>query len=290
MNVKEILQTRNIAFKEANNDFVIRCLNPEHEDRNPSLRVDKTTGIFGCFSCGFAGNLYTHFGIDQSLIDIKVITLKKKLDSLKYTSISMPLGAEPYNASYRGVSVSTLTEFGAFTCPQDKFDDRIVFPIRNILGQIVGFVARHLYSDEEPKYLVIPEHAKMGLYPARPNIIKNSIILVEGIFDMLNLYDGGLTNTVCMFGVSFGAVKKRQKIEENIKKLEQYKIMGASKIYLLLDGDEAGQKAARNMEKNYSKDFVIENIELPDGVDPGSLSKQHVKELKEYLYGKDSIS
>jgi DNA primase len=197
----------------------------------------------------------------------------------------MPLGAEPYNSSYRGVSASTLQHFEAFTCPQKDFDDRIVFPIRNILGQIVGFVARHLYSDEDPKYLVIPEHAKLGLFPANPDIINKSIILVEGIFDMLKLHSSGLTNTVCMFGTSFGNVKKKQRIEENIKKLEQYKLMGASKLYLLLDGDEAGQSAARNMEKNYSKDFIIENIELPEGIDPGSLSDQHLKELKDYLYG-----
>lgn len=290
MNVKEVLDSKNIAYKEATGDYVTKCLNPEHPDRNPSLRIDKITGMFNCFSCAFSGNIFNYFNINQSLTDIKILLFKKKIQSLRHISIYMPLGAEPVTQEFRGISASTLQKFEAFIHSDKVYEDRIVFPIRNILGHITGFVARHMYSDENPKYVIEPNHANISLYPAAPEIIGNSIILVEGIFDMLNLYDNGLTNTVCTFGTAFGSVKKKEKIAKNLKKLAQFKMMGATKLILLFDGDKPGRDAANNMEKIYKEDFIIENIELPEDQDPGKLSKGSIKQLKEYLYGKDSNS
>ena len=48
--IDDILEQRGIKYIERGNDFLVRCLNPEHEDSNPSMRIDKFTGIFHCFS------------------------------------------------------------------------------------------------------------------------------------------------------------------------------------------------------------------------------------------------
>ena len=53
MKVVDILQERKLEFKVSGRDYLVRCLNPEHEDRNPSMRIDNITGIFNCFSCGY---------------------------------------------------------------------------------------------------------------------------------------------------------------------------------------------------------------------------------------------
>ena len=58
MKVVDILQERKLEFKVSGRDYLVRCLNPEHEDRNPSMRIDNITGIFNCFSCGYKGNLF----------------------------------------------------------------------------------------------------------------------------------------------------------------------------------------------------------------------------------------
>ena len=71
MRVDEILQERNIDFKVSGRDYVIKCLNPEHDDKNPSMRVDNTTGIFHCFSCGFRGSIFKHFGAEANFLEIR---------------------------------------------------------------------------------------------------------------------------------------------------------------------------------------------------------------------------
>ena len=52
MTVEELLQEKRLDFKVSGRDYLVKCLNPEHEDTNPSMRIDNITGIFHCFSCG----------------------------------------------------------------------------------------------------------------------------------------------------------------------------------------------------------------------------------------------
>ena len=58
MNVEELLESKRIAYIPKGADYEISCLNPEHPDRNPSMRVDRITGIFNCVSCEYKGNLF----------------------------------------------------------------------------------------------------------------------------------------------------------------------------------------------------------------------------------------
>ena len=51
MNVQELLEQKSVPFIPKGKDFVVRCLNPEHEDRNPSMRIDQIDGRFNCFAC-----------------------------------------------------------------------------------------------------------------------------------------------------------------------------------------------------------------------------------------------
>lgn len=63
MQVLELLQKHGHKVKPSGQDYLICCLNPEHEDNNPSMRIDKISGIFNCLSCGFKGNLYKYYGV-----------------------------------------------------------------------------------------------------------------------------------------------------------------------------------------------------------------------------------
>ena len=60
MRVEEVLAEERIPFKVSPADYIVSCLNPEHDDSNPSMRIDKITGIFNCFSCGFKGNIFNY--------------------------------------------------------------------------------------------------------------------------------------------------------------------------------------------------------------------------------------
>jgi DNA primase len=282
MNVEELLNKKDLKFRPSGNDYLIECLNPDHDDSNPSMRVDKITGVFHCLACSFAGSIYKHFNINVSMLDNRVLFLKSKIRAMYVDNFIVPKGAEPFVTPFRDISVKTLNHFQAFT--HSDYEDRIVFPIRNDSGNIAGFNARHMYSDVNPKYIFDPPGMSLSLYPFDAKPIMDSIILVEGLFDMLNLHDKGLTNAVCTFGTAFGATKKKETQKANINKLLNFKLRGVSKIYIMYDGDLAGRNATLNLLEYLKDDFIVEPVDLEDDVDPGNLTHEDVKSLKEMLY------
>lgn len=291
MDVKQILDSKHIPYVSKGRDYTVRCLNPQHEDKNPSMNIDKLSGVFHCYSCGFAGNIYDHFKIkNDKLINQKIERAREKvLSLLNNKSLPMPLDAVYIDKDFRDISVSTLRKFRAFTS-DTLMEGRIIFPITNITNDIVAFQGRYMYSDLEPKYKVYPEHTTLNLFPSVVEPINNSIILVEGLFDMLNLHDKGLSNAVCTFGTAFGSVKAPNKKAINRDKLLQYKYQGIEKIYIMYDGDRAGRNASSKL-MNYINDmFIVDELPLGDGEDPGNLSEKYVKKIYEDLNEQRSSS
>jgi len=276
--VLDLLKNNGIAFTVSGRDYVTKCLNPEHEDTNPSFRIDRISGIAHCFSCGFKTNIFKYFGIFTNPIPIRILGLKKKLQQLKTnTEQNLPQGYTPWTKPFRGISNQTLKHFGAFYTNQvEKLQDRIIFPISDITNKIQVFVGRHTLSNGNPKYLNYPSGVELPVYPSYLEQVQKSIILVEGIFDMLNLYDKGLRNAVCCFGTNTLQNSTKQK-------LLPFKAQGVTHIFILFDGDDAGEKAAKQLKPTLEQDeFIVEIIKLPDGVDPGELSKEDVDSIREY--------
>ena len=276
MNVSELLISKDIRYTPKGGDFIIKCLNPEHADRNPSLRVDQITGIFNCFSCEFKGNLFTHFGERPNYLQLRRELLKKKIRDKRAESIGLafPEGAMPYVGDWRDIKPETYKRFEAFLHSGSDYLSRIVFPIRDRTGKIVAFQGRHT-SMGIPKYLNLPAGAKMPLFPiVKP--IQGSVILVEGIFDMLNLHDKGLTNAVCCFGV--------KNVTDD--RLSMLTMQGVDNIDIFLDNDAAGQAAsARIIELCDNAKLTNRNIKFGNKEqDAGSLTQSQVSKLKNKLY------
>ena len=284
MNVEELLKDKGLTFTVSGKDYLIKCLNPEHEDSNPSLRVDKIDGRTHCFSCGFKTNIYKYFGVlSGNQVSIRIAKLKDKIRTLQISSVGLdfPDQMVPFSKVFRGISKETLKEFEAFYLSGENkdmkhFEDRIIFPIKDITGKIVMFLGRHTMSNGNPKYLNHPSGVTIPLYPT---IIKNkSIVLVEGIFDMLNCYDKGLHNVVCTFGTN-----TLQKDTRN--KLLPYKTQGVEKVYIMFDGDDAGREAAKKIKPLIEEcDFEVEIISLEDDSDPGEFSQDYVDSIKGYIH------
>lgn len=276
--VLEVLNKNNLNFTVSGRDYLIKCLNPDHEDTNPSFRVDRFSGVAHCFSCGFKTNIFKYFGIFTNPVPLRIMNLKKKLQQLRVSrEQELPQGYTPWTKPFRGISVQTLKHFEAFYTNQvEKLQDRIVFPITDITNKIQVFVGRHTLSNGNPKYLNYPSGVEMPLYPSYLQEPQKSIVLVEGIFDMLNLYDKGLKNSVCCFGTNI--------IQNSTKeKLLPFKAQGVTHVYILFDGDEAGEKAAKQLKPVIEQDeFIVEIIKLPDGLDPGELDQIDVTSIKEY--------
>jgi len=274
-NVEKLLIDEGISYKSAGKDYIIACLNPDHDDKNPSLRLDKVTGVAHCFACGWKRNLFRHFGKLTSGVETsqKLQGLKNKLLALiPQNEPELPKGHIPWSRTFRGISTQTFKHFEAFYTLEDKdIIDRICFPIKDIQQKIVAFVCRHVSSNEEPRYYVTPRGRSLPLFP--PRIEGSNLVLVEGIFDMLNLYDKGMRNVVCTFGTD--TLRKGTK-----EKLIQYTALGVSKVYILFDGDEAGSTAAEFIKPLIEElDILVDIIYLDDGQDPGALSQEEVDRL-----------
>jgi DNA primase len=278
MVVTEILDKHNIPFTVKGQDYVVSCLNPEHEDNNPSMHIDQQEGAFHCFSCGFKGNVFKFFNVDKNWQDVRVSKLRNKIAGIKAASVGLklPPGAVPYNRHFRDIDKRTLAKYGAFT--QDKdFNGRIVFPLPDITGKIRAFIGRYTDSNAHPKYMIKPSGAELPLFPAIVSPIKGSIILVEGIFDALNLIDKGLNNAVAVLGAN----------NLQLEVLKALKLQGVHTIYTMFDEDDAGRKASLTAQRLLEEEFIISEdtrLELPDGLDPGDLSATDIKHIKENLY------
>jgi hypothetical protein len=238
------------------------------------MRIDRITGIFQCFSCGFKGSVFTHFGETPNHLQVRRELLKKIINEKRSESIGLvfPQGSVPYTGDWRGIKPETYKKFEAFQHHDSDYIGRIVFPVRNISGKIAAFNGRHT-TGGTPKYMISPAGARMPLYPV-VTPIQSSIILVEGIFDMVNLHDKGLDNAVCCFGT--------KNINED--KLKMLSIQGIQCVDIFFDGDTAGQDAAVVVKDMCERVGIIaRNICLKSG-DPGGLTEPTVLKLKRKLY------
>jgi DNA primase len=154
----------------------------------------------------------------------------------------------------------------------DKFRGRLMIAIHNISGRIVGFGGRIMVDGTNaPKYMNSPEtplyHKSdilFGLNHARQAIEKaGEVIVVEGYFDLISLYQAGIQNVVAVSGTAF--------TDQHARLLARY----AKKVFLVFDGDNAGRKAARkSLEILLPVGIQIRVLVLPEEDDPDELVRE----------------
>ncbi|MGW0209788.1 DNA primase [Streptomyces sp. NPDC003233] len=158
--------------------------------------------------------------------------------------------------------------------PIDRFRGRLMWPIRDIGGEVVGFGARKLYeADNGPKYLNTPETAiykksqvLYGIDLAKKEIAKASrAVVVEGYTDVMACHLAGVTTAIATCGTAFGG--------EHIKILRRLLMdNGSARVIFTFDGDAAGQKAALRAFEDDQKFAAETYIAIaPDGMDPCEL-------------------
>lgn len=150
----------------------------------------------------------------------------------------------------------------------DRFRGRVMFPIHNVSGRVVGFGARTLKRDDKmAKYLNSPESeiyhksdVLYGLFQARQPIRHEELCyLVEGYLDVLSLHQGGIKNVVASSGTSL--------TEGQIRLLKRY----TDNVTVLYDGDAAGIKASlRGIDLLLEGGLNVRVVLFPDGDDPDS--------------------
>ncbi|OPX18242.1 DNA primase [candidate division WOR-3 bacterium 4484_100] len=165
----------------------------------------------------------------------------------------------------KGISTELLIKAGLLTPHNEIFRDRVIFPIFNLSGRIIGFGGRSLEENVQPKYLNSPEtpifkkgDVLYGLFQAKTSIrSREEAILVEGYFDLLSLYQRGVTNICAPLGTSL--------TDRQAMLLSRF----ARKVNILFDGDISGIKAAlRAIGLLIDAQVEVYIASLPEDTDP----------------------
>ena len=193
-----------------------------------------------------------------------------------FTQYALSNGYQIKHLLKTGISVSGDNK------PYDRFRGRVIFPIHNITGRVLGFGGRILRKDNnKAKYVNSPEsdiYSKSkvlyGLYFAKNAIIsKDNCFLVEGYTDVISLFQAGVENVVASSGTSLTT--------EQIKLIKRY----TRNVTILYDGDPAGIKAAfRGIDMILEEGMNVKIVLFPDGEDPDSFArKNEPDELTEFI-------
>ena len=155
----------------------------------------------------------------------------------------------------------------------DRFRQRVIFPIHNLTGRVIGFGGRILTSDKtKAKYINSPEteiyhksSVLYGIWQAKSKIVSDdNCFLVEGYTDVISMHQAGITNVVSSSGTSLTT--------EQIKLIKRF----TSNITIIYDGDSAGIKASfRGISMILEEGLNVQVLLLPEPEDPDSFVKKN---------------
>ncbi len=166
----------------------------------------------------------------------------------------------------------------------DRFRGRVMFPIHNLSGRIIGFGGRILSAEKtktQAKYVNSPEsdiykksQVLYGIYFAKTAIInKDCAYLVEGYTDVISMHQNGIENVVASSGTSLTV--------DQIKLISRY----TKNITILYDGDPAGIKASlRGIDMILEQGMNVRIVLFPEGDDPDSFARKHrTEEIENFI-------
>jgi DNA primase len=205
------------------------------------------------------------------------------------------------------IKAGLLVQKEATGSAYDRFRNRLMIPIRDLKGRVIGFGARALDPDDVPKYLNSPQtelfdksHTLFGLDVARRAIHdEDRVIIVEGYMDVMQAHQAGFTNVVAQMGTAL--------TEAQLKQLQRY----TKRLVLALDPDTAGinatlrgvEVARETLEQKWEPIFdpsglvgyegrlgaEIRVLRLPSGQDPDDLIREDPQRWTELVEGAVSV-
>jgi DNA primase len=270
---KFLMLLEKVDFPEA-----VRLLGERHgirpPERDPARGAarDRVAAALGAAAEFFSGRLF-----DRAAGETARAYLKKRgvtAETARRLGLGYaPPGWEGLRAALleRGFGEAALIEAGLLVRREgggsyDRFRDRVIFPIRSVGGQHVGFGGRAL-GEEEPKYLNSPESAVYrkgehlyGLDVTRQEVReRGEAVLVEGYMDFLSVYQAGIGNVAAGLGTAF--------TDSQASLLRRF----SSRVVLNFDSDAAGRAATRRaLERLVPLGLAVRVLELPEGHDPDS--------------------
>ncbi len=309
LNIVELVSSY-VRLEKSGSHWKARC--PFHQERSPSFMVNEERNMWHCFGCGKGGDVFAFVMEIERLYEMLELATKfyehqlgaavgqniqKYLTERGLSAASLErfrLGYAPAGWRHlleflekKGYSPSEMEMAGLVIKKKeggresyyDRFRDRIMFPIFDILGRTIGYSARVAPGGDETqaKYINTPEtpiyhksRALYGLFQAKLAMKQAGVtVVVEGNTDVIALHQAGIENTVAVSGTALTA--------EQLGIIKRY----STEVRLFFDMDGAGQKAARaSTLLALDSDLVVTLIGLSSGKDAAEMGKDNLEELK----------
>ena len=249
---------RYVPLRKGGANYSACC--PFHAEKTPSFTVSPAKQFYHCFGCGAHGS---------------AIGFVMQYAGLGYA----PDDWQGLKKIFPDYAASALLECGLVIDSEqgrryDRFRDRIMFPIQDQRGNVIGFGGR-VIGEGEPKYLNSPEtplfekgRELYGLHQARKAIQgEDAVLVVEGYMDVVALAQFGFRNVVAALGTAINAEQA------------ELAFRAADEAVYCFDGDAAGRKAAwRALEATLPcirEGRQARFLFLPEGEDPDSMVRKH---------------
>ena len=270
-----LMKYKNISFIESVNTL-LKNNDVKHEPKKDSI-TDLILNINKKMSLYYYDNLKKSY-TSQGVVYVFFLKRKIKIEIIKRFNLGFIGNLWHFTLQKLGTSddiKNIIFKAGLSTFKNgvmyDRFRCRVIFPIKNIHGEVIGFGARALDDVQKPKYLNSPEtivfSKKKELYGLYEAICLNkdkcnSIIVVEGYFDVIMLHNHNITNVVAVLGTVFN--------KYHFKKLAKL----YNKIIFCFDSDNAGNmaaiKTAYALLSYLDLNIFVGFVSMPKGYDPDS--------------------
>jgi len=303
--IKEILDHYGLlsGMRQKKDELIGAC--PFHKETKPSFHVSLNKNAFQCFGCKAKGNILDFvqqkegveireagllisqwFGIGQGPIatpeakqepreDIKGPELAKEEEIIN-PPLKFVLRVDPEHPylGERGLTKETIEHFGLGYCARGLMKGRIAIPIHNEKGELIAYAGRWPGDppEDEGKYKLPPAFQKhlvlSNLHRAIKEAPEGKLIIVEGFFDCFRVWQAGYKNVVALMGSSLS------------KEQEELLVNHAKMVALMLDRDDAGQKATQEILSRLARRIFVRVIEFhSEGDQPDRLKEEALAKL-----------
>jgi len=292
VNLEALLRHYKVELRRSGPDrYRGRCPIHGGEGRD-AFHVNLARNIFHCFACGAGGTVLDFVaamerctlreaaeklqprvtpgnGPGVSVPHKELVTEKKRAPS--------PLGfvlkgvdtAHPYLAT-RGIEPPTAAHFGVgFYAGPGLLSGRLVIPLHNAQGELVAYCGR-LLDGATPRYQFPPGFRKSEVlfnFHRAAASAEPAVVVVEGFFDCLKVYQAGLRSVVALMGAVLYRSPERA-LREHFRQ-----------VVLMLDGDAAGERASRIIADRLRRHCVVRVVQLPAHIQPDQLSAETIRDI-----------
>ena len=289
VSIAPLLRQYRVQLRRSGRDQYRGCCPIHGGEGRDAFHVNLTRNIFHCFACGASGTVldfiaamercslreaalklaHADTGMRQPAASCRTQLVTKESKPLA------PLGfalrgidsQHPYLAT-RGIQTSTAEQFGiGFYRGAGIFSGQLVIPIHDERGQLVAYCGRAVDATE-PRYRFPPGFAKseavFNLHRALA-VGDKSVVLVEGFFDCVRLWQAGVHSVVALMGSALYEPQRRALLQH------------FHHVILMLDGDAAGRRATHDIAARLRAHCSLQVVRLAEGGQPDRMSADEIR-------------